>query len=101
MTEAGTTGGAVQGAARNNQEGAMEVFEMTEEEFKRIMEAGCLVPYMVFGGIAPRSPQENANSAWRALGAKRGFDWETVKPCPEKGPMFFLAEPTKPPKAEG
>lgn len=66
-------------------------FEMTEAQLNAIMEAGKPVPYMVFGGRAPRSPQENANAAWAALGAVLGFEPMTVQPARGKGQRFFTA----------
>ncbi len=67
-------------------------FEMTEDDFAKLMDACKPVPYMVIGGIEPRSPQENANAAWAELGSRMQFDSMTVEPC-AKGPRFFYAEP--------
>lgn len=67
-------------------------FEMTEDDLKAILEACKPVPYMVFGGRPPRSPQENANDAWERLGTKMGFKHMTVRPS-SKGQRFFTAEP--------
>lgn len=66
-------------------------FELTLEEFAAILEASKSVQYMVFGGRKPRSPQENANDAWCALGGARGFDGMSVQPS-SKGDRFFTAE---------
>lgn len=66
-------------------------FEMTEDDYKTLMESCKPVPYMVVGGHAPRSPQENANDAWQLLGAKMGFDYMTVRPN-GKGDRHFTAE---------
>ena len=71
----------------------MKEFEMTKEQRARILNASRPVPYMVFGGIEPRSPQENANDAWRELGRELGFDYLTVRPVPGKSDRFFRAEP--------
>ena len=67
-------------------------YEMTEEELKELMDAGKPVPYLVFGGIPPASPYENAMRAWDALATKKGFRPMTVESC-GKGNRFFLAEP--------
>ncbi len=67
-------------------------FEMTEKDMARLIEASRPVPYMIVGGIPPRSPQENANAEWRALGRRMGFDAMTVRPVPGKGQRFFTAE---------
>ena len=66
-------------------------FEMTQEQYDKILEACRPVPYMVFGGMEPRSPQQNANDAWKALGEEMGFEFMTVKAIPGK-PKFFTAE---------
>ena len=67
-------------------------FELTDEELKELLDASKPVPYMIIGGVIPRSPQENANDAWQRLGAKRGFRFLTVKPIAGKGMKFFTAE---------
>ena len=43
-------------------------YEMTEEHEEKLLEACKPVVYMVVGGHPPRSPQQNANDAWEALG---------------------------------
>jgi hypothetical protein len=58
----------------------------------RLLDASKPVPYMVFGGVPPRSPQENANAAWRALGDELGFDYMTVRPVPGESHSVFTAE---------
>lgn len=76
-------------------------FKMTDDQLKKLMDACKPVPYMVFGGIAPRSPQENANDAWEALGKELGFDYNTVEPSVGKGSKFFTAESFKKEEEEG
>lgn len=68
-------------------------YEMTEEALKTLMEACRPVPCMLIGGTSPRSPQENANAAWRSLGEQMGFDYMTVMPIAGKGSRFFSAVP--------
>ena len=66
-------------------------FELTDEQYKKLLDACKPVPYLVFGGKAPRSPQENANAAWCALGREMGFDGMSVRP--EGGnPKVFTAD---------
>lgn len=67
-------------------------FTMTQEQFDTMMDACKPTPYMVIGGVAPRSPQENATAAWVLLGQEMGFDWNTVSPC-GNDPKTFNAEP--------
>jgi hypothetical protein len=66
-------------------------YEMTQAQLDAILNACKPVPYMVFGGMEPRSPQENANDAWAALGKELGFDHMTVRPN-GKGDRFFTAD---------
>ena len=71
-------------------------FKLTDEQLKKLLKACSPVPYMVFGGIEPTSPQENANRAWQSLGKELGFDYNTVRPISGKGSKFFTAEPVQP-----
>ena len=48
-------------------------YEMTAEQEANLLEACRPVPYMVIGGVVPRSPQKNANDAWCALGREIGL----------------------------
>lgn len=68
-------------------------FEMTKEQHERLLDACKPVPYLVFGGHVPRSPQENANAAWQRLGDELGFDWMTVEPVPGEPSSVFRATP--------
>jgi len=70
-------------------------YEMTEADLAEIMDAIKPQPYMVMGGHAPRSQQERANDAWKALGRKMGFDSTTVRPVAGKGERFFSAVPNE------
>ena len=55
-------------------------YEMTEADLERILDACKPVPYIIIGGHAPNSPQDNANAAWKELGSRMGFDAMTVQP---------------------
>lgn len=70
-------------------------YEMTEQDLDELLNACKPVPYMVFGGREPRTPQENANDAWARLGARMGFRPMTVQPVAGKGERFFTAEPAE------
>ena len=70
-------------------------YEMTDDDLKAILDASKPVVAMMIGGMAPRSPQQNANSAWAALGTKMGFDHMTVRPISGKGQRFFTAVPSE------
>jgi len=67
-------------------------YEMTQTDLDTILIACTPVPYMVIGGIAPTSPQENANDAWAELGRRMGFDHMTAQPTGH-GDRFFSAVP--------
>jgi hypothetical protein len=68
-------------------------YEMSVEDENELLDACRPVPYIIVGGMAPRSPQENANDAWRRLGDKMGFDYMTVRPG--KTNRDFSALPTE------
>ena len=70
-------------------------FEMSEEEHAELLRACQPVRYMVVGGMEPRSPQQNANTAWESLGSKLGFKHMTVQPVSGKSSRFFTAEPVE------
>lgn len=70
----------------------MRDFEMTQEQLDELMKASRPVPLIALQCGMPRTPQENANAAWKKLGNIMGFDHMTVKPN-GKGNRFFSAEP--------
>ena len=74
------------------------LFEMSEEDLARILEACKPVPCMMIGGMSPPSPQENANASWAELGRRMGFDPFTVQPTGQ-GDRFFSAVSTEPLRA--
>ena len=67
-------------------------FTMTKEQCDKMLEACKPVPYMVIGGVAPLSPQENVNAAWASLGLEMGFDAMSVRPVSGKGMEVFTAD---------
>lgn len=71
-------------------------YEMTEADLQAILDACKPTVAIMVGGYSPPSQQENANSAWRKLGEKMGFDHMTVQPIAGKGSRFFSAVPTEP-----
>lgn len=74
-------------------------YEMTEAQLAKILDASKPVPYFAVGGSygTPRTPQENANAAWAALGEEMGFQHMTVQPT-GRGDRFFTAEPSATPE---
>lgn len=70
-------------------------YEMTEEDLQNLLSACKPVTAMLIGGYAPRSPQENANAAWAALGTKMGFDSTTVEPRQGMSTHHFSAVPSE------
>lgn len=71
----------------------MARFEMTDEQYAQLLEACKPVPMIALQCGSPRSPQQNANDAWRKLGEEMGFKWDTAHPYPGHGPKVFSAEP--------
>jgi len=80
---------------------ARREYEMSEAQKDALLQACKPVPYMVFGGAEPRSPQQNANDAWERLGRELGFKHMTVEPVQGKGVRFFTAEPADAGEGEG
>jgi hypothetical protein len=71
----------------------MKTYQLNDEQFQRIADASKSVPYILgSNGIAPRSPSENANDVWRALGDELGFVWDTAQPI-SGSDRQFIAEP--------
>ncbi len=68
-------------------------YEISSEQLKVLKDASKPVPYMIFGGMEPRSPQENANNAWRRLGDEMGFRYMTVLQIPGEPETVFDALP--------
>ena len=70
-------------------------YEMTQEDYDKIIKACSPVPMIMLHIGTPRSQQENANDAWAELGKRMGFDGMTVQPS-SKGNLFFTAIPSEP-----
>lgn len=71
----------------------MKRFTMTPEQHSKLLEACRPVPMIALQCGEPRSAQENANDAWRALGADLGFDWTTVRRVAGEPDSVFEAKP--------
>lgn len=67
-------------------------FKMTQKQLAKILDACKPVPAIMLQCGMPRSPQQNANDAWEALGKELGFESMTVRPVPGKGQEYFIAE---------
>ncbi len=72
----------------------MREYKMTDEQLAKLQDA-CKPVICMKIGVWPRSPQQNANDAWRALGKEMGFDYLTVRPAKGKSDRFFMAESTE------
>jgi hypothetical protein len=70
-------------------------FEMTPDDLDVILKASKPTVGIMVGGSFGPDPQENANAAWKALGKKMGFEWNTVQPIRGKGNRFFTAIPSE------
>ena len=67
-------------------------YEMTQEDFDRLLNACKPVPMIALQCGTSRSPQENANDVWEELGSRMGFDHTTVRSS-MGGNRFFSAVP--------
>ncbi len=67
-------------------------YEMTQEDLDVLLEAMKPVPLIMLQCSHPVSRQERANTAWKALGDKMGFEYMSVEPN-GKGDRFFTAVP--------
>jgi len=72
--------------------GTIREFELSQADWEYILDACKPVPYMVFGGIPPESPQARANRAWETIGHKIGFKYMSVQPDTRGRDRFFTAE---------
>ncbi len=70
-------------------------YGLTDEDYEALLDACKPTPAIKIGNYTGSTPQENANRAWAALGAKMGFDSTTVRPIPGKGDRFFTAVPSE------
>ena len=72
----------------------MKNFEMTQKQLDELLNACKPTPVMYLSGGEPmfKTPQENANYAWKKLGKELGFKYMTVRPIAGKGSKFFSAE---------
>lgn len=68
-------------------------YELTEEQYQRLLEAGRPVAYIAAQCGPITSPQENANRVWREVAAEHGCRYETIQPAIHSGPRYFTAEP--------
>jgi hypothetical protein len=71
-------------------------FEMTADEFERIKAIAQrpAIPVMKIGGvITGDEKQDDANSFWKDLGNKYGFEWDSAEGVSGKGYTFFKATP--------
>lgn len=67
-------------------------YKLSDKQYRKLLDSCKPVPYMVIGGVPPRSPQENANLAWKELGDELNFDYMSVRPVHGKNEMYFTAE---------
>ena len=76
-------------------------YKMTQADLDAILDACKPTRVMFLSGGTPMggTPQENANRAWAALGAKMGFDYMTAQPIRGKGMLHFTAVPSEIPEA--
>ncbi len=71
-------------------------YTITDEDLEKILEASRPVPMIMLQCGTPPSPQERANDAWKELGARMGFKWDTVRPIAGGNLKEFKADPLDP-----
>lgn len=71
---------------------ARREFELSEQQYARVLEACAPLAAIMVGGTMPETSQTRANRVWAALGVEMGFEPMTVLPINGCGPRFFTAE---------
>lgn len=56
----------------------MARFRLTDEELEELYKASQPVPYLIFGGLEPASPRDNALRVWRKVAERVGCDPESI-----------------------
>ena len=69
------------------------IYEMTDEQLNKLMDACEPVSMIMLQCGTPRSVHQNANDAWGKLGLELGFDHTTVRPVAGRGYRVFEATP--------
>lgn len=71
----------------------MKEFQMTDEQYQRLLDASNpkVIIYMTGEHPFSGSSQVNIRDEWKKLGAELGFDETTVKPVDGKSEKFFTA----------
>ena len=67
-------------------------YRLTDEQFKKLMDASKPVRYMVFGGREPSTPRENAENCWRTIAEEIGCQYDTIKDARTGDQHDFEAE---------
>lgn len=65
-------------------------YEMTVEDLDKILEACKPTPLIMLQCGPTRNPQEKANTAWKELRERMGFEFMTVEPTGQDD-RFFTA----------
>lgn len=73
-------------------------YEMNDAQFSSIMEACQPVAAIMLQCGPLRSPQENANNAWKRLADEMGFEWDSVRPSGQGDRVFFATPKEKSPQ---
>ncbi len=67
-------------------------YDLTNEQFERLMKASQPVAMIALQCGTPPSPQENANAAWQDVAKEHGCRFDTIASC-LGNPRSFTAEP--------
>lgn len=71
----------------------MNKYRLTDEELNHLLEASKPVPYMVFGGVEPRSPQDNVMDVWKQVANRVGCDVGSIEGAGTGDQRDFVARP--------
>lgn len=71
----------------------MQTYRLTDEELNELLEASKPAPYMVFGGVEPRSPRQKAMDVWRKVATRVGCDVGSIESAGTGDDHDFKAQP--------
>lgn len=68
-------------------------YELSQEDLGILLDASKETPVMYLSGgeLMAGTAQENANRAWKEMGKKYGFIWNTAQPVPGKSQRCITA----------
>lgn len=68
-------------------------YRLTDEQLEKLLEAGKPTTYLIFGGMAPSSPQDRVNREWQSIAEQLGVVWDSIGDARTGDVHDFMAEP--------